>query len=231
MTSRNLIRNLLVPGLLSMLSVACVYDPVYYGPYPPSVRPHYYESWGYFFYPDVQVYFHYSTGFYFYFDHGVWIRSRILPPRYRLNPRGRVYLHIESPRPYLYYPQHRDQYRPRSNYRSTPEFDRQERHYLQERHSQYEGQQHKAAPQLHTRPTPAPDRQHEETHKPQPPIRFDSPQQHQPIPLVPKQQPAPNKKSSGKKSYYEQDEEQQQGADKKRAHKEWRDDERGKRYR
>ena len=115
-------------GLLSLSAVAC-YGPAY-GP-APHQPVGYYQPWGYYYYPSVRVYFQYSTGYYFYPSGGSWVRSRILPPYIRLDPRDRVTLHIESERPYLKSPEIIRKYPPRQDYRPTPERDRKERNNLQ----------------------------------------------------------------------------------------------------
>jgi hypothetical protein len=92
-----------------------VYDPFYYGPPPhPHYSPYYYD---YYFYPSVQVYFQFTTGYYFYRDSGIWIRTRVLPPRISINALDRVRIKIESEKPYIKFPEHNLKYKPNPKYR------------------------------------------------------------------------------------------------------------------
>ncbi len=111
---------------LMMTTSSCIYDPYYYGPPSYHVSGTFYP-YGYYYYPSVQVYFQYSTGLYFYISNGQWINSRILPPRFRLNPSDRVFLRLKSNTPYQLNSQHIEKYRPRPNIKPTPRTDRNER--------------------------------------------------------------------------------------------------------
>lgn len=122
-------------GILITVAVGCVYDPHYYGP-PPHPRPAYYYPWGYYYYPSVQVYFHYATGFYYYPSGKVWIRSRVLPPRFRLDARDRVHLEIRSDKPYLYHHDQLKRYQPPKEHRALPGYDHKERETLRKWHKE-----------------------------------------------------------------------------------------------
>lgn len=127
----------LAMGVLITMSASCVYDPHYYGP-PAHPRPSYYYPWGYYYYPSVQVYFHYSTGFYYYPSNGIWIKTRVLPPRFRLDPRDRVHLRIENDKPYLHHQQQVEKYRPPKDHKPVPERDRLEREVLRKWYQEQE---------------------------------------------------------------------------------------------
>ena len=141
-----LIRLFAILGLLSLIATGCVYNPPHRTSVSYSVSSGHVEPWGYYYYPDSQVYFHYSSGFYYYPSGSVWVRTRFLPKHFHLNSRGRVRLHIESDKPYLFH-----------------------RHHCPDP----KGRVH--------------------TMKPkgvlcaQPPIRYDSPPQHRPIPMAPEE--------------------------------------------
>lgn len=123
----NKTRYIRVIGALGLMMVSsCIYDPYYYGP-PPYYSSTAYYPYDYYYYPSVRVYFQYSTGFYFYISNGIWTRSRVLPPHFRLNARDRVLLRIKSDKPYQQNPQHVEKYRPRSDIKQTPGKDRYER--------------------------------------------------------------------------------------------------------
>ena len=126
-----IIKSIRVAGAvgLSLLMSSCFYDPYYYGP-PSYYGSTIYHPYDYFYYPSVSVYFQYSTGFYFYLSDGIWIRNRILPSRFRLNPSDRVPLRIESDKPYLFNSQHMEKFRPGPGLRPSPERDRYERDSL-----------------------------------------------------------------------------------------------------
>lgn len=119
------IRVIAALGLTMMMS-SCVYDPYYYGP-PPYHSGGTYYPYGYYYYPSLRVYFQYSTGFYFYISDGIWTRSRILPPHFRLHPRDRVHLKLKRDKPYLLNPQHVEKYRSRPNIKPTLDNDQYER--------------------------------------------------------------------------------------------------------
>ena len=114
---------------LTMMMSSCFYDPYYYGA-PPYYAGGAYYPYGYYYYPNVGIYFQYSTGFYFYINDGIWIRSKILPPRFRLNVHDRVIVRTKSDKPYLQNKTHVEKYRPRPNLRPTPNADRYERESL-----------------------------------------------------------------------------------------------------
>jgi len=121
------LRTIISWGLMTLLVTSCAYDPHYYGPPPKHPRPAYYYPYGYYYYPSVGIYFQYSTGFYYYPSGRIWIRTRVLPPRFRLHPSDRVHLHIESNKPYLYHNNHIKKYKPRPGYKPVPQKDRSER--------------------------------------------------------------------------------------------------------
>jgi hypothetical protein len=114
--------------LLSL--VACTQPP----PYPPHAH---YHAHDYYYYPSVRVYFRYSTGYYYYPSGSIWIRTRTLPPKYRLDQRDRVVIRIEDKKPYARHYQHREKYRPHPDYRPDPYRDEKERHYNKKRYEQY----------------------------------------------------------------------------------------------
>ena len=177
-------------GLLTLTSAACVYNPPRHASVSYGVSTGYYEPWGYYYYPDVQVYFNYSSGYYYYPSGSIWVRTRFLPSYLHLNPRGRVQLHIESDKPYMFYRQHRQKYRSHPQYKPSPQFDRQERehnHNRYQRQQRYQKKHRVAPPSVHTRPTPQSRQKHEVIQQHQQRIPFDAPQRHQPIPLTPKQ--------------------------------------------
>lgn len=244
MSSHKLIRILIVPGLLAVMPVACVYDPVYYGPRHGTVHP-VQEPWGYYYYPDVQVYFHYSSGFYFYFDNGLWLRTRILPRHYILNPRARVHLHIKNHKPYIFHREHRQKYRPDYPHRSDgrQHNDRNERDHKREQMSP----RHDSRPVLPPRREIERDRRSERKHeterpprqdKDPGPIYFDSAPQHQPVPLAPEQEKSPrqpqDKKSHDNKvqKRHEKQHESNQDRDERRSDRHRRgDDDDNRRWR
>lgn len=78
----------------------------------------------YYYYPDIQVYYSISTGYYFYRSGGIWVRARMLPRRYILNPRSRVRIRAPRHRPYEHFPDHQRMYREQPRYRPQPEHDR-----------------------------------------------------------------------------------------------------------
>ncbi|MCK4865616.1 MAG: hypothetical protein KAT06_09305 [Gammaproteobacteria bacterium] len=127
---------------LTMMMSSCFYDPYYYSPPPYHAGGIYYPH-DYYYYPNVGVYFHYSTGFYFYINNGIWIRSRILPPRFRLNVYNRVIIRSKSDKPYLQNKTHVEKYRPRPNLKPTPGADRYERESLRKT---YKEQQYRKPP-------------------------------------------------------------------------------------
>ena len=120
------IRVTLVGSLLMLTMMSCVYGPAYHHP-----SSAFYYPYGYYYYPSVRVYFHYTTGFYFYLSGNTWIRTKVLPPYIRLSPSERIHLDIKNSKPYLYHKKHIQQYRPRPNYKPSPQLDRKERNTLQ----------------------------------------------------------------------------------------------------
>ena len=118
-------------GTILLLSLyACTQPP----PYPPHAH---YHAQDYYYYPSVRVYFRYSTGYYYYPSGSIWIRTRALPPKYRLDQRDRVVIRIEDKKPYARHYQHREKYRPHPDYRPDPYRDEKERHYNKKRYEQY----------------------------------------------------------------------------------------------
>ena len=118
-------------GIILLLSLyACTQPP----PYPPHAH---YHAQDYYYYPSVRVYFRYSTGYYYYPSGSIWIRTRALPPKYRLDQRDRVVIRIEDKKPYARHYQHREKYRPHPDYRPDPYRDEKERHYNKKRYEQY----------------------------------------------------------------------------------------------
>lgn len=120
-----------VLGIILVMSfIACAYEP--------SHPPHaHYHAHDYYYYPSVRVYFRYSTGYYYYPSGTVWIKTRRLPPKYRLDQRDRVIIRIEKDKPYARHHQHREKYRPHPDYRSDPYRDEKERYYNKNRYEQY----------------------------------------------------------------------------------------------
>lgn len=118
-------------GIVLLLSLgACTQPP----PYPPHAH---YHAHDYYYYPSVRVYFRYSTGYYYYPSGSIWIRTRALPPKYRLDQRDRVVIRIEDKKPYARHYQHREKYWPHPDYRPDPYRDEKERHYNKKRYEQY----------------------------------------------------------------------------------------------
>lgn len=129
MNSRQYLSGIL--GILLVVSLtACAYPP------PPTRHVHY-HPYDYYYYPSVRVYFRYSTGYYYYPSGSIWIKTRRLPPAYRIDQRDRVIIRIENDKPYTRYHQHREKYRPHPDYRPDPYRDERERHYNQKKYEQY----------------------------------------------------------------------------------------------
>lgn len=131
------------PVLLGLVAVsgltACAHDPYYSsGPYerwPHHYHyPHYYD---YYYYPSIGVYFHYSTGEYYYRSKKKWVRSRQLPPKFRLDPRDRVIIRVPSDKPYKRYDEHKREYKSYRDYRRDKDIDRKEREYNKRWHNEY----------------------------------------------------------------------------------------------
>ena len=116
--------------------VSCANDSYYSGP-PPHAHHLYNHPYGYYYYPSVRVYFRYSTGYYYYPYGSNWIKTRRLPPKYRLDQRDRVIIRIENDKPYARHPQHREKYRPHPDYHPDPYRDEKERYYNKKRYEQY----------------------------------------------------------------------------------------------
>ena len=126
-------------GVFFALSLSsCVVDP--YHPHAPGPPPVFYP-YDYYFYPSVGIYYHYSTGYYYYRSSGSWIRTQVLPPNILLHPHGRVYLRLDSDKPYLKYKQHQEQYRPKRQYQPASPIDRYEREQNRQTHQKYQQQQ------------------------------------------------------------------------------------------
>ena len=201
------IRLFAILCLLSLIATGCVVHPPHHGSVSYRVSSGYDEPWGYYYYPDSQVYFHYSSGFYYYPSGSVWVRTRFLPRHFHLNSRGRVRLHIENKRPYVLHHQHREKYRPNPKRVIKREYDRKEREHNRDRYERRhrsveeqrfapkvhcpdpKGRVHKMKPEgvLCAKPTPKPRHEREKRKAKQPPIRFDSPPQHRPIPMAPEE--------------------------------------------
>jgi len=188
------LRMFIVLGLLSLIFIGCVYNPPHHSSVTYRSHSGHAEPWGYYYYPDTQVYFHFSTGFYYYPTGSTWVRTRFLPRHIHLNPDIRVQLHIKSNKPYAYHRQHHEKYRGRSRHAPAPKVHRQEREY----HRGHKERQHRSIEELRFSP-----KLKQEKH--QPPIRFDSPPQHKPIPFVPKheQEKARQKKSKQQKDKHQ----------------------------
>ncbi|WP_455206919.1 hypothetical protein [Kaarinaea lacus] len=104
----------------------------------PPHGPHaHYHPYDYYYYPSVGIYFRYSTGYYYYPSGTVWIKTRQLPPRYRLDEHDRVVIHIENDKPYERHHQHEEKYRPRPDYRPDPYRDEKERYFNQKQYEDY----------------------------------------------------------------------------------------------
>jgi hypothetical protein len=120
-----------VLGIIFLMSlVACAYAP----PHPHHAHYHAYD---YYYYPSMRVYFRYSTGYYYYPSGTVWIKTRRLPPKYRLDQRDRVIIRIEKDKPYARHHKHQEKYRPHPDYRSDPYRDEKERYYNQKQYEKY----------------------------------------------------------------------------------------------
>ena len=106
--------------------------------YPPPYRHHaHYHAHDYYYYPSVRVYFRYSTGYYYYPSGSVWIKTRQLPPKYRLDQRDRTVIRIENKKPYAKHYQHREKYRPHPDYRPDSYRDEKERYYNKKQYDRY----------------------------------------------------------------------------------------------
>jgi len=121
MNLKSYIRLVFFSVILSTMVVSC------YGPGYAHIGASFNYPYGYYYYPSVRVYFHYPTGYYFYLSGNTWVRTRVLPPNIHLSPLERVYLDINTNKPYLYNKEHREEYKPRPNYKSTIQQDREER--------------------------------------------------------------------------------------------------------
>jgi hypothetical protein len=128
-TLRHYLSWLLASILILSLS-ACAEAPPY-GPYA------HYDPYDYYYYPSTGIYFRYSTGYYYYPSGTVWIKTRKLPSRYRLDHHDRVVIRIDNDRPYEMHHQHQERYHPHPDYRPDPYNDEKERHYNQKRYEEY----------------------------------------------------------------------------------------------
>ena len=119
----NLRRGLL--GIVVVLGLnGCVVDTRV----PPGhLAPAPYPLYDYYYYPSVGVYFHITSGDYYYYSRGKWLRTTILPPEIRLDPRDRRPVRIDTDKPYLKHPEHQQNFRPQPNYRPESSHDREER--------------------------------------------------------------------------------------------------------
>lgn len=125
--------------VLILISGACAYDPVYYGPPPyPEFQPHYYD---YYFYPSASVYFQFSSGNYYYRDRGVWVRSRALPPNIQIDAKDRVRIRVDDNKPNIKYEDHLRQYKPRPDYRSNQDRSIKERDANRRWYEEYQQKQ------------------------------------------------------------------------------------------
>ncbi|MEZ4811149.1 MAG: hypothetical protein R2819_12380 [Allomuricauda sp.] len=52
-------------------------------PPPPWFYPHRIETVRYVFFPEFSIYYDLSSRTYLYLDGGIWVRQKVLPPRYR----------------------------------------------------------------------------------------------------------------------------------------------------
>jgi hypothetical protein len=104
---------------------------------PPHPHHAHYHPYDYYYYPSVRVYFRYSTGYYYHPSGSVWIKTRRLPPAYRLDQRDRIVIRIENDKPYARHHQHREKYRPHPDYRPDPYRDEKERYYNKKRYDEY----------------------------------------------------------------------------------------------
>jgi len=121
MNLKSNIRLIIFSVILSTMVVSC------YGPGYAHIGASFNYPYGYYYYPSVRVYFHYPTGYYFYLSGNTWVRTRVLPPYIHLSPSERVFLNINTSKPYLYNKEHRLEYKPRPNYKATIQQDREER--------------------------------------------------------------------------------------------------------
>ena len=115
-------------GIILMISLAAC-------AYPPSHPPHaHYHAHDYYYYPSVRVYFRYSSGYYYYPSGSIWIKTRTLPPKYRLDGRDRIVIRIEDKKPYTKHYRHREKYRPHPEYRPDSYRDEKERYHNKRRY-------------------------------------------------------------------------------------------------
>jgi len=96
-------------------------------------------SHDYYYYPHTDVYYRIYTGDYYYRSGDDWLRVRVLPRSVYLDPRVRVTLRIDDPRPYVRHREHRAAHPPPPGYRFVPDRDRDraEREHNLRRHEEY----------------------------------------------------------------------------------------------
>jgi hypothetical protein len=133
--------------VVAVALTACVHGPYYDGPPHPVPPPHFYP-YDYYYYPSVRIYYQISTGFYYYPSGRKWIRAKVLPPHFHLDPRDRVHLKIEKGEPYEKHRVHREKYKSRRDLHTEPRMDKQERERnlksYQQSHEQPRGRKEKS---------------------------------------------------------------------------------------
>ncbi len=121
----------IIAALMGAGLTACATEP------PPPAYYSHYHPYDYYYYPSVGIYFRYSTGYYYYPSGSVWIKTRKLPPRYRLDQHDRIIIRMDNDKPYKNHYQHQERYRSRPDYRPDPYRDEKERYYNQRQYEEY----------------------------------------------------------------------------------------------
>lgn len=128
----NIPRGLAVLALVIGL-VSCAVE----GPVPPGPGPYWYD---YYYYPSVGVYFNIRSGYYYYHSDGRWVRTTVLPPIIRLDPRDRHRFESREPEPFHRNKEYRERYKPIPDFKPNRDHDRQERDFNRRSHEQYRDQ-------------------------------------------------------------------------------------------
>ena len=103
-----------------------------------AVPAPYYYPYDYYYYPYSRVYFSISTGYYYYPDGTNWLKVRVLPSHFYLDPRDRVTVKVKTPdKPYVYHNTHRQRYVPKPQIRVDRSRDRIERNLNRERFNKF----------------------------------------------------------------------------------------------
>lgn len=87
---------------LTACTTTVAHDGYYYHPS--------HTGYDYYYYPSVDIYLDISGGYYWYRDHDHWTRVRRLPAHLHAHDHERVFLRLDTDRPYTYHQQHRKRY-------------------------------------------------------------------------------------------------------------------------